>query len=182
MDDEVLVIGAGVIGLTTAICLAEDGLRVLIRSAGPPATTTSTAAGALIEPAFVEPADRVTAWSETTVAAFTALAGDPTAGVRVTTGTMASRIGGPPVPPSAAPPDPTAPALPPQVTALPGFRPCTPDQLPPGYLVGFQATLPVVDMPVYLEYLVARFTAAGGVLDEKPVASLVEAAAAARVV
>ncbi len=185
--DDVVVIGAGVIGLTTGVCLAEAGLRVRIRTSAPPAATTSAAAGALIGPAFIEPADRVAAWNAATIAAFSALAADPATGVHVITGTMVSRSGAPPAPPSTAPPaappaDPAAPALPPQVTSLPGFRLCAPGELPAGFLLGFQTTLPVVDMPAYLDYLAARFVAAGGLLEARPVASLAEAAAAAPVV
>src|SRR6266542_443727 len=121
--DDVVVIGAGVIGLTTGVCLAEAGLRVRIRTSAPPAATTSAAAGALIGPAFIEPADRVAAWNAATIAAFSALAADPATGVHVITGTMVSRSGAPPAPPSTAPPaappaDPAAPALPPPVTSL----------------------------------------------------------------
>ena len=43
---DVLVIGAGVSGLTTGISLAEAGLGVTIRTAAPPERTTSAAAGA----------------------------------------------------------------------------------------------------------------------------------------
>ena len=43
---DVLVIGAGAIGLTTAISLAEAGLSVTIKTAALPAQTTSVAAGA----------------------------------------------------------------------------------------------------------------------------------------
>ena len=43
---DVLVIGAGVSGLTTGIRLAEAGLDVTIRTAAPPEQTTSVAAGA----------------------------------------------------------------------------------------------------------------------------------------
>ena len=35
-EPDVLVIGAGVSGLTTAICLAEAGARVTISAAAPP--------------------------------------------------------------------------------------------------------------------------------------------------
>src|SRR5579859_3086968 len=44
-DMDVLVIGAGVCGLTTGISLAEAGLSVRIRAAAPPEQTTSVAAG-----------------------------------------------------------------------------------------------------------------------------------------
>ncbi len=45
-DSDVLVIGAGVIGLTTAICLAEAGVSTAVIAAEPPQQTTSAAAGA----------------------------------------------------------------------------------------------------------------------------------------
>ena len=47
---DVLVIGAGVSGLTTGTCLAEAGLSVTIRTAVRPGQTTSVAAGAVWGP------------------------------------------------------------------------------------------------------------------------------------
>ena len=44
---DVLVIGAGAVGLTTAISLAEAGLSVTIRTAALPGQTTFVAAGAV---------------------------------------------------------------------------------------------------------------------------------------
>ena len=55
---DVLVIGAGAIGLTTAISLAEAGLSVRIRTAALPAQTTSVAAGAVWGAVKVGPPDR----------------------------------------------------------------------------------------------------------------------------
>lgn len=46
-NPDVVVIGAGVIGLTTAVCLAETGRLVLVRTADPPHLTTSSVAGAM---------------------------------------------------------------------------------------------------------------------------------------
>src|ERR1700691_4197385 len=62
---DVLVIGAGVSGLTTGICLAEAGLSVTIRAAAPPGQTTSVAAGAVWGPVRVGPPDRVLGWGRT---------------------------------------------------------------------------------------------------------------------
>ena len=45
--ESVLVSGAGVSGLTTAICLAEAGQRVRVWTAEPPHQTTSAVAGAV---------------------------------------------------------------------------------------------------------------------------------------
>jgi D-amino-acid oxidase len=58
-DTDALVIGAGVSGLTTAIRLAETGLRIHIWTAEPSQVTTSAAAGAMWGPYLVEPIDPV---------------------------------------------------------------------------------------------------------------------------
>jgi D-amino-acid oxidase len=52
-DCDVVVVGAGVTGLTTAVCLAEAGLRVTVVAAAPPAETTSSVAGAIWGPHLV---------------------------------------------------------------------------------------------------------------------------------
>jgi D-amino-acid oxidase len=179
---DVVVIGGGVIGLTTAVCLAEEGLQVQVRSAGPPASTTSAAAGAICGPALIEPAGRVAGWNAATLAEFQALAEDPETGVRLIAGTMVSRTGGLPSSPSAAAPPAVGTELPPQITSLPGFQPCPPEDLPDGFLAGFRATIPAIDMPRYLDYLATRFAAAGGALQTRPVKALAEAAQDAPVV
>lgn len=83
-DPDVLVIGAGVTGLTTAICLAEAGAPVRLVAADPPRQTTSVAAGALWGPHLVGMDDRIGRWSEVTLDRLTGLAspaGDAPAGV-----------------------------------------------------------------------------------------------------
>jgi D-amino-acid oxidase len=82
---QVLVVGAGVSGLTVAVCLAEAGLPVLIRSRQPPAETSSCSAGAIWGPYLVSDA-RVLTWAEQTRLALTELASDPGTGVRLVHG------------------------------------------------------------------------------------------------
>jgi D-amino-acid oxidase len=55
---------------------------------------------------------------------------------------------------------------------LPGLRMCEPAELPDGFTSGWHYTAPVVTMPVYLDYLRARFTRAGGRLEVAAVPSL----------
>jgi D-amino-acid oxidase len=55
---EVTVVGAGVVGLTTAVLLQEAGCRVCVVSAERPERTTSAAAGALWYPFEVGPPGR----------------------------------------------------------------------------------------------------------------------------
>ncbi len=87
----VIVVGAGVIGLTTAVVLAEAGFAVRVLAKQMPENTTSAAAGAMWGPYLVEPRDRVQAWAEYSLRTFTGLAETPGTGVRLVTGIEASR-------------------------------------------------------------------------------------------
>jgi len=162
VSDDVLVIGAGVIGLTTAVCLAEAGVRTRVMSTDLPRQTTSAMAGAMWGPAFAEPAEQVLRWSRLSLTEFTALAHDPATGVRLTRGRMASR--------ARLPLD----DLPPQVTMVPGLVNCGRAELPSGFASGQWGRVPLIDMPRYLGYLTGRLTAAGGRLDIKSVSRLSE--------
>src|ERR1022692_4598749 len=153
-EPDVLVIGAGVSGLTTAVCLAEAGARVRIRAAAPPAQTTSAVAGAIWAPHLVGLGDRVGRWGAVTLARLLDLAAGPAAetatGVRTVTGCQASRT-------VADPPD--------WAAGLDDFRLCADGELPTGFSSGWRFTAPVITMPVYLDYLLARFRDAGGELE-----------------
>jgi D-amino-acid oxidase len=163
---DVLVIGAGVSGLTSAVCLADAGLRVVVHTADHPTRTTSAVAGALWLPYLVEPVDRVTGWSAVTLAELRALAGDPTSGVRLVAGLVAG---------------PAAPE-PPAWTEAVGAVPCPAGDLPAGFAAGWRFTAPLVTMRIYLSYLVDRFRAAGGRIEPAPVPSLDRALAEVPVV
>lgn len=143
---DVIVIGAGVNGLSTAIVLAEAGAVVRIVAAEPTADTTSAAATGMCGPVFHGPDPRTATWETATVAHLTALAGR--AGVRMSTGLAAgpASVGG--APPLADP------------AAL--VREATPDELPAGFGFGMWLHIPLVDLPVYLAHLQERFAAAGG--------------------
>ena len=155
-----LVIGAGVAGLTTAVCLAEAGLAVAIQAGRPPQQTTSAVAGAIWGPHLVEDSDRVTRWCAETLEVLTALASGPSTGIRLVSGTEAARAVSPR-------PDWAAP--------LAGLRPCDPADLPAGFTSGWRYTAPVVSMPVYLDYLAGRLRRAGGQITAAPLGSLAQA-------
>ena len=74
---EATVVGAGVIGLTTAIRLQEAGFTVRIVTRERPADTTSAVAAAVWYPYAVHPKERVVPWSQATREALTPLAEDP---------------------------------------------------------------------------------------------------------
>jgi D-amino-acid oxidase len=166
-DVDALVIGAGVSGLTTAICLAEAGLRVQIWTAEPPLETTSVAAGAMWGPYLVEPVDRVRVWSDRTLEVLRHLATDPETGVHLVAGIEASR---------------TPVEAPEWGNRLDGFRMCSSSELPHGFVTGWRFIAPMVNMPVYLGYLQRRLAAAGGRIEIRRISSLHEATTAAPIV
>jgi D-amino-acid oxidase len=157
---EVLVIGAGVSGLTTAVCLAEAGHTVAVHAARPPQRTTSSAAGAIWGPHLVGMDDRVTGWARVTLITLRQLAADPATGIREISGITSSRAA-----PRAAPTpqDPAEPPGPPAWTDGVGERVrCQDAKLPAGFTSGWRFTAPVISMPTYLDYLLARLEGAGG--------------------
>jgi D-amino-acid oxidase len=158
-SDEVVVIGAGVAGLTTAVVLAEAGTRVHVIAEEVPGAT-SLAAGAMWGPYLVEPKDKVDEWSRYSLEVFCELASDPATGVRLTSGVEASRH-------ADSPPD--------WAITLPGFRPCEHSELPAGYVSGYRYTVPLVDMPVYLAYLQRRLADAGASVERRRLHSLADA-------
>ncbi|WP_431775458.1 FAD-dependent oxidoreductase [Streptomyces cucumeris] len=157
--ERVVVVGAGVTGLTTAVVLAESGVSVHVIAEQVPGVT-SLAAGAMWGPYLVEPKDKVDQWGQRSLEIFRELAQDPATGVRLTRGIEASRT-------AETPPD--------WATTLPGFRPCEPTELPPGCTAGYRFTVPLVDMPTYLDYLLRRLHVAGGTVERRRLASLADA-------
>ncbi len=79
---QITVIGAGVIGLTTAITLQERGHQVRVVAAATGAGITSSVAGAIWFPFWAEPRERVSKWASVTRRWLTGLArADARAGV-----------------------------------------------------------------------------------------------------
>ena len=146
---DVTVIGAGVIGLSTAICLAEAGAQVAVHAAEPPERTTSAAAGALWGPHLVGADDRIGRWAEETRRRLLELMTFPfvqeCSGMSAEAGVAATG------------------SQPPEVAATaPGLTACPPGEVPPGYAVAWRFRAPLVSMPEYLGYLRERYLAAGG--------------------
>ena len=158
---DVLVIGAGVSGLTTAICLAEAGCGVTVAAAQRAPLITSAAAGAIWGPHLVGIDERVTRWGAVTLARLADLTTDQASGVHLASGITASADQ------RAEPFD--------WVSVLSSASPCGPADLPDGYAAGWRLTAPIVSMPVYLRYLMARLDRAGGQLREAEFGSLAEA-------
>jgi len=82
----ITVVGAGVIGLTTALTLEERGHDVRVIAAGTDDATTSSVAGACWFPYRAGPPERVAAWAARTRGWLDSLVPDPAAGVAPITG------------------------------------------------------------------------------------------------
>ena len=161
----VIVVGAGVVGLTCAVRLLEAGHRVDVVARDLPLETTSAVAAAIWYPYRALPRDKVTSWATTSYAVFDALAappdfgGSPESGVRMVLGTEVFLK---------AQPDPW------WAGAVPGLDRET--TLPEGYVDGWTFATPVVDMPEYLPWLAGRVADLGGTLTRMNLRALPEGA------
>jgi D-amino-acid oxidase len=145
-----VVVGAGVVGLTTAVRLREAGIEADVVAREEPQETTSAVAAALWYPYRALPAERVTAWSAQTYSALAGLAEVVGSGVRMLAGT--ERLA------------PDAPD--------PWWREAVPDLERTG--LGLRFVAPVVDMSIHLPWLVDRLRALGASVERRHVASFDE--------
>lgn len=147
---DVVIIGAGVSGLTTGVTLAESGLKVRVIAERMPSRTTSAQAGASWGPYMVSD-DRVLRWSRESYDVFAETARDTASGVRMIYGTEAfyERVAEPPS----------------WAVSVPDYRRGLPEGLPSHYVDGWRYTIPVIEMITYLNFLSDRFVAAGGVIE-----------------
>ena len=155
----VVVVGAGVIGLTCAIELARHGNAVTVVADQPPHRTVSAVAAAIWEPYDAYPRGQVLRWSMASLAEFQKLATDPESGVFEREGVVLHR-------------DSTEPAW--WTRTSVGARAATSDELVDGAASGDVCTVPVIVMPIYLEWLLRRCTALGVAFEWRNLRSLDE--------
>ncbi|MFH9810703.1 FAD-dependent oxidoreductase [Streptomyces olivaceus] len=156
LDDEVVVVGGGVIGLTTAVVLAERGRRVRLWTREPVERTTSVVAGGLWWPYRIEPVALAQTWALRSLDVYEELAARPDrTGVRLVEGVLGET----------GPDEVGAWAS----TRLPGLRASTAAEYAGR---GLWARLPLIDMSTHLPWLRERLVAAGGVVETRAVADL----------
>ncbi len=124
-----------------------------------PHATTSGVAAAIWYPYRAYPEEKVLSWGSRTFEVFEELSDIPGSGVFMREGVeiWRERV-----------PDPW------WAGAVPRIRRCVEEELPPGYRDGHAFVAPVVEMPIYLTYLMDRFAATGGSVDERTLSSLDE--------
>lgn len=157
---EIVIVGCGVVGLSCAVRLAEAGKRVEIWTAAQPEHTTSHVAAAFWHPYRIEPIGRASAWAAASYRDFLELAADPQTGVQLRSGVELF---------------PTAIPDPPWASAVTGFRHARPDELRLGRAHGIVFEAPVIEMPIYLAWLLGRVRARGVTVIERKLASLTPA-------
>jgi D-amino-acid oxidase len=151
----VIVVGAGVVGLSCAVRLLEAGHRVDVVARDLPLETTSAVAAALWYPFRAYPFERVTSWSRSTYTELETLSAREETGVRMLAGTELHR----------------------SRTADPWWREAVPTltritAVGPPYADGWSFVAPVVEMPVYLRWLVGRIEQLGGTLSRMALSAL----------
>ncbi|MFD7945823.1 FAD-dependent oxidoreductase, partial [Streptomyces sp. NPDC059744] len=153
---DVIVVGGGVIGLTTALVLAERGHRVRVWSREPASATASAVAGALWWPYRIEPAESAGDWSLTSLRRYEELARrSEETGVRLVAGLHRGE----------------------RLAALGPWAGQLKDLVQ--VADGLRARLPLIDMPVYLGWLERRLAAAGVAVEQRAVTTFDGAAAEA---
>jgi D-amino-acid oxidase len=157
--DEIVVVGGGVVGLTTAVVLAERGRRVRVWTRDRVEATTSAVAGALWWPYRIEPLALARVWALRSLGVYEELAaGSGASGVRLVDGVLGeTRL------------DEVDGWL---TERMPELRATTADEYAGS---GIRARLPLIDMPVHLPWLRERLVAAGGVVEPRTVSGLPEA-------
>lgn len=114
---DVVVVGAGVSGLTCAVSLIEAGADVLVRTSAPSSGTVSAVAGAMLGPVFGDAGDPSFLWAMMSARRFAELAEVPGTGVTVRRGRLLSA------------PE-LGPGIPPWAETVTGFAPCAEEDLP----------------------------------------------------
>jgi D-amino-acid oxidase len=154
--DRIVVVGAGVVGLSCALRLLRAGHRVDVLARDLPLETTSSVAAAIWYPYLALPQDKVTAWGKAAYDEFARLAAQGVDAVAMRSGTemMHRRM-----------PDPW------WIDAVPALARVEPR---PPYGDAWSFVTPVIDMPRYLAWLTEQVQDAGGTLTRMGLARLPE--------
>ncbi|GAA3419534.1 FAD-dependent oxidoreductase [Streptosporangium vulgare] len=161
---KITVVGAGVIGLTTALRLKEMEAEVSIIASELPQQTSSAVAAALWGPFRAGPPGDVARWSSHSLRIFRHLAEHvPAAGVRISSGIQAARR-------TVSPP-----VWHELLNEVAEWTPCAAQDMPEGFVMGWRYSTPMIEMPTYLSYLQNLLSATGTKIEQATLTFLEEA-------
>lgn len=153
---EICVVGAGVIGLTTALLLLRNGRKVQIIAEDVGGKICSRNAGAIWGPFLSEEDERVFDWSFRTLETLRELAKNSATGVKMVDGVLAADY----------------------ETEMPGWFNLLGqeheynEKLPDGYLHGWRYTVPIIDVIEYLKWLEVEIKKFGAKIVQRRVESI----------
>lgn len=164
-SEPIAIIGSGVIGLTSAVRLLEQGFPVTLYARETPPHTTSDVAAAYWAPGALYGGARMRRWALESRAALTKLAETPGSGVRFNLLYELS----------------TEPLGVPDLGPLLHTEAVPPDRFPEPW-AGFSVTVPQIDVPLYMPWLFQQVRNLGGQLVQAEIRSLAELAGAHRLI
>ncbi len=160
MKESILVIGCGVIGLSSAIRLREQGFSVKMIARDFPPHTTSNRAAAIWLPFLAEPRERVIRWSRRTYEVFETLSQNEETGVKMVELLDLHEE--------------TQPPLWQEVLSSEQYQTLDASDYPTSVRQAYQLRAPMIDTSVYLPFLLRYFQSLGGELEKRELQNLEE--------
>lgn len=155
----VTVVGCGVIGLSSSIRLLEAGYPVTIVARDLPSATTSNAAAAIWYIYAVHPLERARQWALASLDVYRGLYGVEGSGLsKIVVRDVAMTVTS----------EQWWQGLIDEVESVPL------DELSNGYAQGYDITIPLIETPLYLPFLLRRFQELGGKIEQRALMSLDE--------
>lgn len=150
MNKQICILGAGVIGLTSALCFQKSGYSVKIIADKYDETICSRNAGAIWGPFLSKEDQKAYNWSFETLKVFKRLSENPMSGINIADGLLAANF----------------------ETQMPDWFKLLNqnhdynEKLPIGYLDAWRYSVPIIDMPMYLNWLQREFLRFNGILEK----------------
>jgi D-amino-acid oxidase len=168
MPKQILVLGCGVSGLSTAITLLRAGHKVTIWARDLPPNTTSNQAAAIWWPYLCYPREKAIPWAKYSLGFFKReLVPNPESGCSlITVHDLYTHEVGEPW----------------WSEAVAHWQKLAPTKLSSGYVDGYEVESVVIDTSVYMNFLVTWFLSLGGKIEEREVSDIREALAVSNLV
>lgn len=157
--DEILVLGAGVSGLSVGILLLKKGYKVMLCAKDLPPNTTSNKAAAFWYPYLCNPKNKATRWAKLTLDYLhSEILKDSNSGciTRKVVEIFDQKVGDP------------------WWKGAVAYRRPTKTELPQGYLDGYEVEGVLLDTSVYMDYLVDMFKKLGGTIIKREIQTIKE--------